>query len=215
MLLLLPDPGLMAHVSVQHSFPPQCPVNPPVATLVPGLEIPQIPTPCQVDVLDHRSGGAPCTPQRKHAPPAKPPGVGGWQDSEIPVWLSKVPIKLRGRLVWAQSHNTPIEDNTIVLLFVGKNDSEALDNILISKYPGLKSKVFAIDTKRCNRTHDFLGEEPYFSLCTAAVEGKVSIIGGGPMCRTFSVKRLIQKDDCRGMVCRGKGIPLHEKYLMA
>ena len=135
-----------------------------MANQLPGLELPPIPTPCHVDVTDCEKVGAPCTPPRKHAPPAKPLGVVGWQDSEIPEWLSKVPIKLRRRLVWAQSYNTPIEDNTIVLLFVGKNDSEALDNIRIDKHPGLKQRISAIDTKRCNRTHDFLGEEPYFSL---------------------------------------------------
>ena len=207
MLPLLPDPGLVTRVTEQHSFPPQCPVNSPMANQLPGLEMPQIPTPCHVNISENDSLGAPGTPPRKHAPPAKPPGVGGWQDSEIPEWLSKVPIKLRRRLVWAQSYNTPIEDNTIVLLFVGKNDSEALDNILSERHPGLKTRVFAIDTKRCHRTHDFLGEEPYFSLCTAGVKGRLSIIGGGPMCRTFSVKRLLQRDDCRGMVCRGRGSP--------
>ena len=182
---------------------------------MPGLEMPQIPTPCVMDMSERKIEGAPCTPPRKHAPPALPPGAGGWQDSEIPEWLSKVPLSLRRRLVWARSHSTPIEDDTIILLFVGKDDSDALDNILKDKYPELKSKVFAIDTKRCNRTHDFLGEEPYFSLCTAAVEGKLPLIGGGPMCRTFTVKRLIQKDDCRGMVCRGTGTALHVKYSSA
>ena len=215
MLPLLPDSNTSAPAPKQHCFPPLCPVNSPAAISMPGLEMPQIPTPCVSDMSEQEIDGAPCTPPRKHAPPAVPPGVGGWQDSEIPEWLSKVPLSLRRRLVWARSHNTPIEDETIILLFVGKDDSDALDNILKDKYPELKSKVFAIDTKRCNRTHDFLGEEPYFSLCTAAVEGKLPLIGGGPMCRTFTVKRLIQKDDCRGMVCRGTGTALQVKYSLA
>ena len=51
--------------------------------------------------------------------------------------------------------------------------------------------IIALDTNRCKRTQNMLSDEPFWSLCTAAEAGKLIIVGGGPMCRTFSVKRLV------------------------
>jgi hypothetical protein len=127
-----------------------------------------------------------------------------WDDKAIPEWLSSVPIRLRQKLVWAHSKSTPIPEKAIILLFVGDKDADALDQVLCTMYPETSTRIFAIDLKRCARTNNFLSEEPYFSLCTAAAEGNHSFVGGGPMCRTFSIKRLIQQDNCKGMLCRGR-----------
>ena len=38
-----------------------------------------------------------------------------------------------------------------------------------------------------------LAEEPYSTLCTACIEGKVAAVIGGPNCRTWSIRRHIPK----------------------
>lgn len=127
----------------------------------------------------------------------------GWEETHIPKWLSDVPPGLRRKLVWSNSHSTVIPDNAIILLFVGEKDGGALDEILELRHPHLKERIFAIDLKRCSRFHDFLSDEPYNSLCTAAAEGRLYMVGGGPMCRTFTVLRLLQLSCGKGMLCRG------------
>ncbi len=126
-----------------------------------------------------------------------------WEEATLPKWLVDVPLRLRQKLIWSNSKDTLIPDKAIVLLFVGKADGDALDQLIAKRNPGVSDRLFALDWKRCNRTQDYLRQEPYFSLCTAAAGGRLEHVGGGPMCRTFTVKRLIQQDNCKGMVCRG------------
>jgi hypothetical protein len=127
----------------------------------------------------------------------------GWDDTHIPEWLRDVPSRLRRKLIWAPSTHTHIPEDAIVLLFVGEKDGGALDEILESRHPNLKGRIFALDLKRSKRFHDFLSDEPYNSLCTAAAKGRLYMVGGGPMCRTFTVLRLLQLESGRNMLCRG------------
>ena len=48
-------------------------------------------------------------------------------------------------------------------------------------------------TTICCFTHDMLQPELYGALCTAAKQGRVVFIGGGPNCRTWSILRHIPK----------------------
>jgi len=147
----------------------------------------------------------PFTPVKHPKRDPKAHHLHGWDETYIPKWLSEVPPGLRRKLVWSNSHSTVIPNDAIVLLFVGKKDGGALDEILEFMHPHLKDRIFAIDLKRCSRFHNFLSDEPYNSLCTAAAEKRLYMVGGGPMCRTFTVLRLLQLDSCIGMLCRGIG----------
>ena len=40
---------------------------------------------------------------------------------------------------------------------------------------------------------DMLGEEPYSTMCSMAMAGKVALVGGGPNCRTWSILRWFPK----------------------
>ena len=121
-------------------------------------------------------------------------------------WMEHVPRRLRERLDWRTSYNIPIPDNALVLLFVGDDDAGALDKVLLGLDWTLVERIVVLDWKRCERTQDFLKDEPWFSLCTAASEGRLMFIGGGPMCRTWSVRRLIRRFG-GGLPCRGREPP--------
>ena len=62
-------------------------------------------------------------------------------------------------------------------------------------YPHLSSMVVAVDILRSGPkgNHDMLQPELYGALCTAAKQGRVVFIGGGPNCRTWSILRHIPK----------------------
>ena len=55
--------------------------------------------------------------------------------------------------------------------------------------------VVAVDILRSGPKgdHDMLQPELYGALCTAAKQGQVVFIGGGPNCRTSSILRHIPK----------------------
>ena len=70
-----------------------------------------------------------------------------------------------------------------------------LDSCLHASYPHLSSMVVAVDILRSGPKgdHDMLQPELYGALCTAAKQGRVVFIGGGPNCRTWSILRHIPK----------------------
>ena len=187
-------------------FPPPCPGTESVTpgNRDPGPTVTSAPlTPTPRSTGSRKKETPPFTPVKHPKRDPKAHHLHGWDDTYIPKWLIDVPEGLRRKLVWTNSHSTVIPDNAIILLFVGEKDGGALDEILESRHPDLKDRIFAIDLKRCKRFHNFLSDEPYNSLCTAAAEGRLYMVGGGPMCRTFTVLRLLQLDSCIGMLCRG------------
>ena len=119
---------------------------------------------------------------------------------EVPEWLKSVPLRLRARLLWQKSYAVPIESDAMVLLYTGPDDEGALDNLIRKYKPEIAHKVLAFDTARCKKTNDMLRDEPYNSICTAAHEKKITKTGGGPMCRTWSIRRHFPKP--------GGGLPL-------
>ena len=81
-------------------------------------------------------------------------------------------------------------------------DGGSIDETIAKLAPETKNRIMAIDIERCNKTQNMSVNEPYNSLCTAASEGRIPQVGGGPMCRTWSVRRLIWKPG-GGLPCRG------------
>jgi len=187
-------------------FPPPCPgavekkaiseAHPPLPSAAPS-------TPTKKKAEKSPPGLLDMTPPKKSRSHLSENHLNGWENTKIPIWLQDVPIHLRRKLVWSHSSNTHIPDNAIILLFVGEKDGDSLDEILAQRHPDTKNRIFAIDLKRDKRFNDFLSPEPYNSLCTAASEGRLYMVGGGPMCRTWSVLRLLQLPSCNGMICRG------------
>ena len=101
------------------------------------------------------------------------------------------------------SHPNPRWSNNDAV-YVGKMDGGSIDETINRLAPATSERVIAIDIERCKRTQDLSTREPYDSLCTAACEGKIAMVGGGPMCRTWSVRRLVWKPG-GGLPCRGTG----------
>jgi hypothetical protein len=187
-------------------FPPPCPGadgNHEVEPTTSSTMIPTPSTPVRQEGKSRTQGSPFSTPQKKQKLQPKAHHLHGWDETSIPEWLTDVPTHLRRKLEWSKSYDTAIPDDAIVLLFVGQKDGGSLDEILARRHPHLKGKIFAIDLKRDKRFNDFLSKEPYNSLCTAASEGRVHMLGGGPMCRTWSVLRLLQLQSGNGMICRG------------
>ena len=91
--------------------------------------------------------------------------------------------------------DVPSSGPIIVLLYAGKEDPTSLDSCLHANYPHLSSMVVAVDILRSGPkgNHDMLQPELYGALCTAAKQGRVVFIGGGPNCRTWSILRHIPK----------------------
>ena len=112
-------------------------------------------------------------------------------------WMENIPERLVQRLRWTQgtSPKVPSSGPIIVLLYAGKEDPTSLDSCLHANYPHLSSMVVAVDILRSGPkgNHDMLQPELYQTLCTAAKQGRVVFIGGGPNCRTWSILRHIPK----------------------
>ena len=129
------------------------------------------------------------------------------EELQLPDWLNAVPLRLRQRLLWQKSTMVDIVDGVIILLYVGKKDEGALDQLITAQAPETGKRVYAIDYVREVREHDMLLDEPYFSICTAACQGKVPYVGGGPMCRTWSIRRHFPRKG-GGLPLRGYASPL-------
>ena len=112
-------------------------------------------------------------------------------------WMENIPERLVQRLRWTQgtSPKVPSSGPIIVLLYAGKEDPTSLDSCLHANYPHLSSMVVAVDILRSGPkgNHDMLQPELYGAVCTAAKQGRVVFIGGGPNCRTWSILRHIPK----------------------
>ena len=112
-------------------------------------------------------------------------------------WMENILERLVQRLRWTQgtSPKVPSSGPIIVLLYADKEDPTSLDSCLHANYPHLSSMVVAVDILRSGPKgdHDMLQPKLYGALCTAAKQGRVVFIGGGPNCRTWSILRHIPK----------------------
>ena len=84
---------------------------------------------------------------------------------------------------------------SFILLYAGKDDAGALDAYLHAYNPAFSEYIWAVDIRRKGGDlgQDMLGEEPYLTMCSMAMAGKVALVGGGPNCRTWSILRWFPK----------------------
>ena len=110
-------------------------------------------------------------------------------------WLSTVPHRLLERLVWTEQSTNSLQGKDILLLYTGPCDGGALDEIITKQQQDLGSRILAVDILRPLESgpNDILDDVFYSQLCCAAVGGKLSFVGGGPNCRTWSILRWFPK----------------------
>ena len=110
-------------------------------------------------------------------------------------WLSSVPNRLLERLVWTTQPTGSLHGRDILLLYTGRSDGGALDDILIQQHQDLAPRILAVDILRPPEKgpNDILDDEFYSTLCCAAARGQLSFVGGGPNCRTWSILRWFPK----------------------
>ena len=107
-------------------------------------------------------------------------------------WMQDTPERLRSRLRWMPRPVPESSKPTLILLYAGKDDAGALDAYLHAYNPAF---IWAVDIRRKGGDlgHDMLGDEPYSTMCSMAMAGKVAFVGGGPNCRTWSILRWFPK----------------------
>ena len=109
-------------------------------------------------------------------------------------WLTRVPPTLRERLIYKESTDYKLpKGDFVVLLYAGRDDPSALDKALHSIWPQATSQVISFDILRSKSNHNLLATEPWNSLCTAALEGRIAAVVGGPNCKSWSIRRWIRK----------------------
>ena len=110
------------------------------------------------------------------------------------MWLTRVPPRLREKLTYTESSEYKLpKGDFVVLLYSGRDDPSALDKALHSIWPQATSQVISFDILRSKSQHNLLSSEPWNSLCTAALEGRIAAIIGGPNCKTWSIRCWIRK----------------------
>ena len=80
----------------------------------------------------------------------------------------------------------------LLLLYVGAQDGNALDDVLLRMGALAPPNIWSLDTCR-STSHDMLQQSLYDDLCNAAFSGRILGVVGGPMCRTWSIRRHIPK----------------------
>ena len=121
------------------------------------------------------------------------------QNSTVPMelrhcpWLSSVPHRLLERLTWTTQPTASLQGRDILLLYTGPRDGGALDDIITQQRQDLGPRLPAVDILRPPEPNDILDDVFYSTLCCAAVGGKLSFVGGGPNCRTWSILRWFPK----------------------
>ena len=63
-------------------------------------------------------------------------------------WLSSVPNRLLERLVWTTQPTGSLQGRDILLLYTGRSDGGALDDILIQQHQDLAPRILAVDILR-------------------------------------------------------------------
>ena len=97
-------------------------------------------------------------------------------------WMREIPERLQQRLRWSPPEDPvlPTED-LLILLYVGKQDSSALDSVLATRQHLLEAALVAMDVLRKDATigQDILLDQPFGELCHACSLGRVRFVGGG------------------------------------
>ena len=101
-------------------------------------------------------------------------------------WMQDIPERLRLRLRWTPRPAPESSKPSLILLYAGKDDAGALDAYLHAYNPAFSEYIWAVDIRRKGGDlgQDMLEDEPYSTMCSMAMAGKVAFVGGGPNCRT-------------------------------
>ena len=110
-------------------------------------------------------------------------------------WMQDTPERLRLRLRWTPRPVPESSKPTLILLYAGKDDAGALDAYLHAYNPAFSEYIWAVDIRRKGGDlgQDMLGDEPFSTMCSMAMAGKVAFVRGGPNCRTWSILRWFPK----------------------
>ena len=123
-------------------------------------------------------------------------GIPGGASPTFPC-MQDIPERLRLRLGWTPRPVPGSSKPSLILLHAGKDDAGALDAYLHAYNPAFSEYIWAMDIRRKGGDlgQDMLGEEPYSTMCSMAMAGKVpcALVGGGPNCRTWSILRWFPK----------------------
>ena len=101
-------------------------------------------------------------------------------------WMFWIPPEYRRTCEWTLSDERTFNSGSVIILYAGAADDKDLESALRRLSPDMV--IHSFDIIR-NSTEDLLQPEPWNSLCTAASQGKLSIVAGGPNCRTWSIRR--------------------------
>ena len=100
------------------------------------------------------------------------------------------PGRLVEHLKWSpDSSSAKVPGDAIVLPFAGRDDASSLESILHAQAPELSPSVLAFDSSRRPGGKDLLEDTLYGALCVAALQRKVSFIGGSPDLQTWGRER--------------------------
>lgn len=97
-----------------------------------------------------------------------------------------IPFEYRRACEWKPSHEWKFEHNTMIILYAGTADDKNLETSIRAFTPD--PSIYSFDIIR-NSHEDLLQAEPWNSLCAAASAGEISLVAGGPNCRTWSIRR--------------------------
>ena len=92
-------------------------------------------------------------------------------------WMQDIPERLRLRLGWTPRPVPGSSKPSLILLYAGKDDAGALDAYLHAYNPAFSEYIWAVDIRRKGGDlgQDMLGEEPYSTMCSMAMAGKVAL----------------------------------------
>ena len=92
--------------------------------------------------------------------------------------MQDIPERLRLRLGWTPRPVPGSSKPSLILLYAGKDDAGALDAYLHAYNPAFSEYIWAVDIRRKGGDlgQDMLGEEPYSTMCSMAMAGKVALV---------------------------------------
>ena len=124
-------------------------------------------------------------------PPYQLKPFSGWQhDCPYFKWMTYVPSALRDTLSWSA---TQVPSGLfLVLLYPGKQDGTALDDFICKHRFSEPISLICVELDR-TPSGNVLDQNLWDWLCTLASMGRVAGVLGGPMCRTWSVRRFVHK----------------------
>ena len=98
-------------------------------------------------------------------------------------WMQDIPERLRLRLGGRRGQCRGLQSRPSSCCTLGRM---MRGSYLHAYNQAFSEYIWAVDIRR-------MGEEPYSTMCSMAMAGKVALVGGGPNCRTWSILRWFPK----------------------